>query len=399
MNRSHRSNQSGFSLVELMVALTAGGILVAAAYTLGGASSRHFQEQQRVAIVQSSVRLAADALQRDIQRAGYLGTANSMKEQRCVAPATEIQAIEFQDNQGTAALSNAGQNGVNADLLRLTGSYASGDAFFAWSINATGDQIFLQDTWQGFRRQFSPSGGATDVTAFQAMFLPGRVLAIRALTGATFFVTIAANGADATNNSIRFAPALPLGGPCLGGLGTGAIVSVLSRIEYSVNTLGNFTNLGSLVPLNGNSGAMGIDQAVLVRQELNFADNGVFMNGANPANERVVLENVADFSLDFYFDNNGANLAAAPALTFALGAAAANRLQRIGGNPAVVPELVRSVLFSISAHTPDQDPTFPWVARAAGDPLTRFRVNPAMPGASRVRTIRSEVTTPNLLPR
>ena len=59
-----RSRRAGFTLIEMMVALAAGGLVIAAVFTLGGASARHFQEQQRVGVTQRSVRMAMERLRR-----------------------------------------------------------------------------------------------------------------------------------------------------------------------------------------------------------------------------------------------------------------------------------------------------------------------------------------------
>ncbi|MGB0679626.1 MAG: hypothetical protein ACPGUV_08200, partial [Polyangiales bacterium] len=56
-----------------------------------------------------------------------------------------------------------------------------------------------------------------------------------------------------------------------------------------------------------------------------------------------------------------------------------------------------AVVITLSARTPEQDPRFAWVARADGDPLLRYRVNPELPGAARVRSLTSEVTLTNIV--
>ena len=387
-HRAQNRANAGYSLVELMIALTAGALVISSTYFIGAASSRHFQEQQRIGQTQTGVRLAMDMVQRDIARAGFLGTGNSARDQRCLAPAFELQAVEFQNDVDNAMIPNAALNGVSADRLTLVGSYASNDAYFATGLNAAGDAIFLQTSWQAFRRNFGlPPIDATATGAFGSMFVPGRVLRIRTQAGNTFYTTItAANPAAA---SVTFAPALGVGGLCVGGLADGATISVLSRMEYRVDDGTGFAS-ASLNPAS-NAYVEG-QRSYLLRREVTFA-------GAAIANsERVVLENVVDFNLDFVVDQQPnrtlpadlqrlAGLAAAPLFgSVAAGAAGA------------APERARSVIIALSGRTADQDPSFPYVVRGVGQPLTRFKVavNAAYPGAARVRSLTSEVQLSNL---
>jgi hypothetical protein len=61
----------------------------------------------------------------------------------------------------------------------------------------------------------------------------------------------------------------------------------------------------------------------------------------------------------------------------------------------------------LAARTAEQDPRFPWVDAAAGDPATgtpptRYRVvstDSEFQGAARVRSLRSEIFVPNVANR
>ncbi|MBK8171320.1 MAG: prepilin-type N-terminal cleavage/methylation domain-containing protein [Sandaracinaceae bacterium] len=384
--RARRRN-AGFSLLELMVALTAGSIVVSAVYFVGGASARQFQEQQRIANLQTSVRLGMDQLVRDIERAGYLGSGNSRRDQVCTPPTTFVQAIEFENNIDDAKIPGAAANGVSADRLTLVGSYSSPDQFFATGLDAAGDTLTLQTTWQAFRRNFGVPTDTTAGNAFSLMFVPGRLLRIRTNAGNVFYVTI--TSASPASASIDFAPALNVGGPCVGGLMDGATVSVLTKIQYRAEDLAGFSS-GSLTP-SAAAATLGATPSFLIRQEMSFATPAVPIVNS----ERIVLEYLADFNLDFILDQQPVTTLPANLARFN-GALANPLLQNVNVTAASTPERVRTVLVSLSARTPEQDPRFPAFARAAGDPLTRFRVNPALQGAARVRTLQTEVFTPNI---
>lgn len=384
---SQRKRQAGFSLLELMVALTAGSIVVSAVYFVGGASARQFQEQQRIANLQTSVRLGMDQLVRDIERAGYLGSGNSRRDQVCTPPPSFVQAVEFQDNADDAKIPGAVANGASADRLTLVGSYSSPDQFFATGVDAAGDTVFLQTTWQAFRRNFGVPIDTSAGSAFSLMFTTGRMLRIRNSAGNVFYVTI--TGSSAAAGSVDFTPALNVGGQCVGGLMDGATVSVLTRIQYRAEDLSGFSST-TLTPSAG-AASLGASPSFLIRQEVTFANPPVPVANS----ERIVLEYLADFNLSFILDQQPVRTLPANLVRFT-GALADPLLQNVNASAAVTPERIRSVIVSLSGRTAEQDPRFPAFARGAGEPLTRFQVNPALTGAARVRTLQTEVFTPNI---
>lgn len=390
MTRFHlhasRTRVAGFTLLEMMVALTAGFLAITGIYYLGGASSRHFQEQQRIAQTQMSLRMAMTQLRTDISRAGFFGTPNSRVERRCTTPPVEIQGIEMLDNIDTPVLPNAGANLANADRLRLVGNYASNDAYFVRSFSATGSRVFLQQEWQGFRRDFGVAGIDFSPETFNEVFLPGRMLHIQTPQGMHFFVTIVS--ADPTNGAVDFTPGVGIGGPCVSGLGGGALVAPLSRMEYAVvdpRLDPELAALRSTTPAAVEL-ATGRIPSVLVRREIQFNSDNVL-----PGTTRVVLEYVSEFELAGVFDDT-LNPGDPPNLVPRIGAAAADEFR-------LRPHHARTVGVLLSARTADQDDRFPFVARAPGQPLTRYQVNPALPGAARVRSASAEILLPNFAGR
>ncbi len=392
-----RARRAGFTLIELLVALAAGLLVITSVYFLSAASSRHFHEQQRIAQTQMSLRMAMAQVRTDVERAGFLGTPNSDYDQGCRKPIPPIRAIDtYVNNDATATgwLPNHAQNGVSADTLVLTGNYVTNDTYLAVGLDGTGATLYLQRRWQAFRRTF---GDPFDTTGkypyrpsdFDNVFRSGRMLHIRTQQGNNFFVTI--TGSDSGQATVSFTPALGVGGTCVVGLADGALVSPMTRIQYTVS---NLTRDGSgaganLAPVGGAATASdfkGRTDPMLVRSELQFNSTTAVAGTIRP-----VLEYVADFNLEFVVDTQ-LTAGAAPILTRMDGATAQTLL-------ATHPERVRSVIVSLSARTAEQDPRFPWAARAAGTPLTRYRVNPALAGAARVRTITDEILLPNVANR
>jgi type II secretory pathway pseudopilin PulG len=377
-----RTRTSAFTLVELMVALTAGALVIASAFVVGAGSSRDFGDQNRIAQTQMSLRAGIEQLRVDIARAGFLASANTRRMPGvCIVPSRHVQAVEFANDVATA-IPNASENGVSGDRLRLVGNFATADSYYATGINSTGDQITLQRSWQGFRRSFfSKTNSMYDPTAFSAVFRPGRMLHISTAQGTHLFVQI--TDANPATASINFTPSLPPGGACVGGLADGAMVSPLVRIEYLITDLG-----GSFKPLN--STVVGTPTQ-LVRREILFDAAGTPVLGT----ERAIAEFAVDFNLNFILDDELV-INEPPVLNRYTGTAAANLMADVNTNPAAAPHRIRSILYSVSVRTPEQDGRFKFVTRQTGAPLTRYRADPQLPGSARVRTVVGEVFLANV---
>ena len=105
---------------------------------------------------------------------------------------------------------------------------------------------------------------------------------------------------------------------------------------------------------------------------------------------------VANVDYEFIVDNTIV-VGAPPTLARVSGAAAA----AVIGTPilAADPNRLRSVIVSLSARTPEQNPHQPWPytgARTSSDPFTHYRVSTVVPGSARVRTMVAEVPLPNI---
>jgi Tfp pilus assembly protein PilW len=76
MRRARHRSRAGFTLVELTVALLAGLIVAMGIVGLSRSATTTFHEEIRTAAAESSLRSAIDRLRADLQRAGYMSTAN-----------------------------------------------------------------------------------------------------------------------------------------------------------------------------------------------------------------------------------------------------------------------------------------------------------------------------------
>ncbi len=381
--------RAGFTLVELMISLTVGAIVIMTVYTIGGASARSFQEQQRISQLQLSTRLALDRVRRDIERAGLHGTPNSSIERVCATPPRAIRAVTLDDNAASSrgALNTyeaAGSNTTTqADLLRIVGNFVTSDAYLVRSLNGAGNVAFLQTQWQGFRRSFAdvvtdPTGNTFDTELFGSVFRPGRMLHVQNMSGNHFFVTVVSASIAGTDATVTFTPSLPVGGTCVVGLGEGSLLAPLSEVQYELVAAPS-DQRPTLDP------AVTGPNVSLVRRELHMTSGAVL-------NERTVLEWAVHFDVDAVIDTTTAGPPDARLFTRFNDAAAEAQITARA-------ERVRSLIVTIGGRTPEQDPRFPWVAPAANDPLSRFRVFSSRVGAARVRTATTEINLPNLVNR
>ncbi|MGF1466681.1 MAG: PilW family protein [Sandaracinaceae bacterium] len=395
--RSLRRRQ-GFTLIELMVALTLGGLIVAALFTLGGASSHHFQEQQRVGHTQQALRTAMDRLGQDLSRAGYGTISHPNAPGVNVCPSTPLlrplPALWFDDddNIGNTALDAVGRsfNRVSADRVRMIGNYATSDQYLVRGLNATGSVVFLQTDWLAFRRSFfvqTATGTVLDQNRFNDTFRAGRMLHLQTRGGSHLFVRITDRLIDATGTtaSVTVSPAIGSNNPCIEGFGEGSSVTPISEVEYGIETAAPGS---ALVPRDvAVTGA----NTQLVRQELDMGSGAVLAGTRRP-----ILDFAIDFNLDFIVDTN-------------LAPGNPPNVQRVLGPAAeatvlATPWQVRGVIASLSGRSPDQDARFPWPdtwssGRPSTAPLNRFQPVQGQRGASRVRSFAHEVHLPNLIPR
>lgn len=374
--------RAGFTLVELMVGLSLGALVIASVYTIGVSGARHFQEQQRVSQLQLATRIALDRIRRDVSLAGFGGSPDSDAELPApcgrVAGAPRVVAVALTDHapSGTTALSalaGAAEAGVQSDSLVLAGNFDTGDVYLVRDIEGAGrTTINLQTNWQGFRRSFmaTPDGATIDTALFSQVFARGRMVSISHPTGGRIVAPIT----SATTDSGGLAATITVSGaiPSCFDVCLGCTIAPISGIEYVIAPAA-----GPFIPRDptatGNTGP----NTVLVRQEVDLS-TGLPIAGT----ARTILEWAIDFDVDLFIDT--AAVGGIPnVLFFDDGAAAANA--------AATPGRVRSVAISVSARTPEQDDRFPYVARTAGAPLTRFRAFTTRDGASRVRTARAEI--------
>jgi len=425
-NLRRESREAGFTLVEVIVALSAGLLVSAAAYTLALNAMKSFQDESRIATSQVAVSIALSRLQGDVQRAGYMASPNiALDPNRCstVNPASApILAVQVAPGGsalpatfGYAAVANP--NIEQPDMLIVTGNMSSSEQFEYRSIDDTG-RVYLSMNRGPVVRLLAELGMNED--AVEAVFVPtqaGAVVGSRfarvvSATGKHSYVVVTnaeANLGVPGSESITLTVEGP-GGATLSSLsnlecgfvnrGTG-LINPVSVIRYRIGQLPVTSPYVAALAPTGDDRVTGESvRAELLREELTPAaavaaarwnpnlilDTAALVNNAQLSSQEIVSEFAVDFDLSAVYAFSPADLRLVP-----FGNAAAPGLDD------VEPQDFRSLRVRVAtrARFPDRDETGP------DDVVTRFLI-PALDTSgtrlkyARVRTLTSEIQLPNL---
>jgi prepilin-type N-terminal cleavage/methylation domain-containing protein len=296
-----RSNRRGFTLVELMVAITAGLFVAVASFALAKQGSKFFQQEARIANAQFSATLGFDRLRSDIARAGFLTTANVQRDPFVCGTtagwpvgmtglaALRIIAATPLDGQDTG-------NGLTPDQLTMSGSYASPETFPVRTVLAENAkfQVYLQNNTGAVSRSDGIDGGT-----LAEVFKAGRMLRVLDGTGRYEFGAIESYGLNAAGQmviNLKVSPAIAFRRPgtaCgVEGLGVGMQANVVNWIRYEIRDLQKSPPAAYKALYAATATAPG-DQTrrELVRVELDY-------DGKEMTNS---LEIVAEYAVDLKF--------------------------------------------------------------------------------------------------
>jgi prepilin-type N-terminal cleavage/methylation domain-containing protein len=424
----------GFTLVELLVAMTAGAMVSYAAFAFAKAATTSFQEESRMANATVSSTLGFRRLVSDLQRAAYMSTSNIQRDFRrpgavtdtdtdpgtvCVDPAAypagirDLAGIYVEANgydiTGTKSAANA-TNGTAPDRVTLAGNFPSTEQFWARRI-VNGTDVYLEPFSGPVVRTNAQILGSSGT--WETIFQPGRILRVVDQSGFQHFGIIAS--ATLSNNQplIRLTNetrlfqqgvgAIGATNPTctgIGGYGEGTLVNVISRIRYEVRDLRNVANYALLygdTDFGATKTAASIsgddDRHELVRYEINATDGSVVAG---------TEELISEYAVDLRFGGTvttGIGAVGTPTqaitrlkpgdATFA--STWAVRPSTAPAKPG--PERIRSVevRLAVRSRLPDRDQ--PLVAPAGS--LYRFQL--ANGKYARVRTLQADVALTNQL--
>lgn len=389
--------RAGFTLLEMMVSLTVGGIALGSIYAVGAASTRHFREQQRISTAQTSLRSAMTTLKHDFQRAGYMSTPDSRRlGQACASPA-------WAENGWIGAVNGYAKN-VNkptkldpdelmkdvkdprdqteffsVDDVWLTGNYATSGEYANISVDPDGTTIRIPMGWQSFQRDFSEwtgtDAGNCNQVIFRSVFVADRMVRLHAQNGMYFYARVASAAcAGAATGVATVTLQDPVPNQC--NMDGGWIAPVNTLLYRVVNA---DANAGE----DDNQGRTTVLRRLEVRPESRETPL-VATVGADQVRveDRSLLDYVVRFKVDFLMMLNDQRVD--------------NRISHVPMTQLEwqnTPQRIRGAIIDVAVRTPYQEVDFTQdVSRAA------FKLYQGT-GAARVRRMRAELLLPNLANR
>lgn len=446
------AHRSGFTVVELMVAITAGLAVSLAAYTLSKSSVEVFQQEARMNAAQFSSMMGMNRLTTDIKRAGFQTTPQVSGDPNvCVAPGANepvpelLTAVRIYDGEADAthgfstnaygagsavgasgdypalpaAFSHSSNNRF-PDRLRLAANFTASTSFRVSRIEAPGliwldvDQLAVQrlfeqesaggigicDIFGGLRMPDNDEDPLNDKRPFEPPTSAAPAMRILDNAGRSRFVILTdCDSALGTTNysSVTMQVASLPGGPACTALDvlSPGYVNPVHFIDYAVvdaATPASLTAMGlppSIVSLSSEDTALATVTGSASRAFL--VRRELDADGAMiPGSAEVVSDFVADlnFSLRARLPNGSTVVVPFDDNTNVVSSVAPNRIRTVG------------VRLSTRARNPDR-PVGQNPVPGSEQAISRFN---AFGGTStnvrdrfaRVRTMFSEITLPNM---
>jgi prepilin-type N-terminal cleavage/methylation domain-containing protein len=405
-----RGAARGFTLIELVVALSAGLLVSMAALLLSRNATKFFQNEARISATQLAATLGMNRLTQDLQRASFLSSRNNLNDPTLCTNGALPGSIaglyglrirvsgSVADHAADLVQATDPQNGMSPDHVVIGGSMDTSERFaIAWTFASGGQRVVdLQlDGAIARLRQVASQNAQTLSQVLTPIFKTGRFLRFAddgrgqgTLWGIidTFSVSgpVGAEKIEITLNNNPLIPVKNQSTTC--GLSTGSnrgvFVSVVSRVKYDLRSLKNDPVYATLVAPDPTTQALTGEnlRTELVRVELAPDDSEV------PGSLELVAELAAN--LKFAVTKappSGSALAFNPVMT-----------TYNFDDPLVMtsPESVRSVQVRLStrARIPDRENNLVASGRAY-----RFAVvqPPIRERWVRLRTLHATVALPN----
>jgi hypothetical protein len=410
-----------------MVALTGGLFVTMAVFVLSKQATSLYQSEARLSTATLGSIVGFERLRVDIERAGYLTSANVARDPRvCGVPDALWPAGAAGQNlrhlssiwiepSGTVPAQLAA-NGIAPDEITLAGSYASPDQFPTDNIdnNGTSNVITLQPGSTPMVRLGYPAAGsaAAQRALLLSVFGIGRILRIVDTAREQYgtIVNVQEGALPQILVSTTAPPILYRGNSAtqkcgIYGNAKGAQVNVVNLIRYSLRDMTASTRYAPLFG-SGNTPPTDVGRTELIREELDARGDPILDAAGLP-----MPEIISEFAVDLAFSVTVSQIitsgSGAQLETLAL-VASTDRTNWVGpawgANPGTAaaanrgPHLVRAVRARLSVRSREADrltniATFGdgGTAPVMGG-LYRFRVPAAGgPTFARVRTVQTDI--------
>lgn len=296
----------GFTLTELMVAITGGMLLALSVFALARDGTRFYHREGRIGDATLGAVVGFQRLQADLQRAGFMASPNLGIDPRiCGARPTsphvrlkDMGALRLTDQTSPLPSVFADtKNNLNPDVVTISGAFGSVDEFPIRGVrlNGTAFEVDLQTEIGPLNRLgFELTGGAaipdTEKTAIlREIFAPGRGLRIVDQAGAHYYGRIVnafyIASPQRTYLTLATVPSIPLKSDAstlcaLTGSSLGS-ANVVNFVRYELRQPANVTGVDYSALYGGTGGAASTSDLArfestrtdLVRYEVDTQDN------------------------------------------------------------------------------------------------------------------------------
>jgi len=319
--RLPRDRARGFTLIELVVALSAGLLVAASALALSRNASRFFQSEARIAAAQFSATLGMNRLVADLQRAGFLGTRDNSTDPHFCKPTSALPSSinnltgvrikrggSVQSHSADLVRSTDPENGFNPDSIEITGSFDTAERFTTSYTDSL--SVRLQPpASDGAMARIAKSAAEAGQTLEQALtpiIRAGRILRVedpetrsRMYGIITGFTVSGSSPNEVVTISLSNTTPLPIQSAqvttCgIRGQGIGNEVSVISRIRYDLRSLKGDPRYGAMVASTPATDSLTGEnnRTELVRAEIDANTYSEFPD---------TIELIAEFAVDLKF--------------------------------------------------------------------------------------------------
>jgi len=402
-----KGRSAGFTLVELMVALTGGLFISLAVFVLARDSGRFYQRETRLANATISGLLGFERLRADLGRAGFLSSPNVFRDPRlCGIPdgtwplgLRNLASIQLTTPAVKYAALTA--NGRTPPVITLAGSYGSSDVFGAKIVRDGNNTIFELATREGagpLRRLGNT--GMPDTPAMTAVFPLLRVLRI-VQNGKQYYGQIvgAVGGAQPTvtinsQPQVQFRSGSAIGCGLSDAVGSGAsapAINVVNFIQYAVRPPQTPTAITGYknVFTTSADGPGETDRTELTRVELGI--EGQVLDGT----EEIVAEYAVDLNVQVTAVTSTTGCCDPNLGVLSPGDAIFSTFTGPVFNTLNTPELIRSVRVRLGVRSREADRRGN-LSNPANQGLFRFNVGSGLPEPfARVRTFQADVALHN----
>ena len=418
--RVTRRSAEGFTLVELMVAMTGGLFLSIVVFALSRDASRFYQSEGRVANATSAGLSGFERLSSDVARAGHLVTPNINADPHvCNRPQPtwpamlqRLRAVLIETDTTASDLTEVGDAGIKPQGIVIAGALNMPEVLVTQGVgeNGAGWQISINTTTPAAARMgLSRANAATaaNQAVLERVFIPkgnGRIVRLRRKGMDQYGVVSAVAAApspDATRGALAtvdLAATTQLVRPSNGGAqcgiegdGGNMDLSVIDLVRYNIRPMVADANYAALFKASGlgtgggaNAPPYEAKRAELVRVELTPA--GIEIDDTR----EIVGEYAVDLQLGAWAATNALNPALVP-VTVAV------------DNTYASTQLIRGVhvRLSVRSREADRDADVTGIGVSVND---HYRIGLKMPAVAgvtpvvyaRVRTFQADIPLRNL---